>query len=63
MTCLVRFYVDIEHTGQNHAFYLKFKYRYFVANILKLLWNSQIYRSCLLNITKDLYFIKFINMV
>ena len=63
MACLVRFYVDIEHTGQNLAFYLKYKYRYFVAHILKLLWNIGDYRQSLLTIAKDQYFTKFINMV
>jgi hypothetical protein len=51
MICLIRFYVEIEHTGQNHAFYLKYKYRHFVANILKLVWNIKEYRDSLLSIS------------
>ena len=51
MPCLVRFYVDIEHTGQNHAFYLKYKYRHFVANVLKLVWDLKDYRTSLLKIS------------
>ena len=42
MACLVRLYVDIEHTGDSMAFYHKYKYRFFIAYLLKLVWDSDI---------------------
>lgn len=53
MACLVRLYVDIEHTGDSMGFYLKYKYRFFVANLLKLVWDTKIYRDSFLEASKD----------
>jgi hypothetical protein len=35
---LIHFYCDIAVTGSSHAFYQKFKYRFYVNKIFSSLW-------------------------
>jgi ubiquitin conjugation factor E4 B len=41
---LMRFYVDIEHTGASTQFYDKFNYRYYISEIMKYLWSLPAFR-------------------
>jgi hypothetical protein len=38
METVVKFYVDIEFSGTNEAFFTKFHYRHDCAQIFKLFW-------------------------
>jgi hypothetical protein len=41
---LIHFYCDIAVTGSSHAFYQKFKYRFYVNKIFTSLWAHETYR-------------------
>lgn len=61
---LMRFYVDIEHTGASTQFYDKFNYRYYVSEIMKYLWSLPAFRLAIERESKDVSkFLRFINML
>jgi ubiquitin conjugation factor E4 B len=60
----MKFYVDIETTGQSTEFYDKFTIRYHISHILKGMWNSQLHRNLVIAESKNgKQFVKFINML
>eukprot|EP01132_Coremiostelium_polycephalum_P004552 gene4552-5672_t len=64
VSSLMRFYVDIEHTGRHTQFYEKFHYRYYSSNILKYLWQNPYYKLKFKEESnKPEQFMKFINML
>ncbi|CAO1411011.1 unnamed protein product [Diamesa tonsa] len=64
IAALMRFYVDIESTGQSTEFYDKFTIRYHISHLFKNMWNSPIHRSQFLVESKNgNQFVKFINML
>lgn len=61
---LMKFYVDVETTGQSTEFYDKFTIRYHISHILKGLWNSAVHRQMIIQESKNgIQFVKFINML
>lgn len=59
---LMKFYVDVEQTGQTTEFYDKFTIRYHISHIFKGLWNSPLHRQMMITESKNgLQFVKFIN--
>lgn len=61
---LMKFYTDIETTGQSTEFYDKFSIRYHISIIIKALWDSPLHRQALINESKSgKQFVRFINML
>jgi len=60
---LVKFYIDIEFTGQSQQFYAKFEYRHYCQMIFKSMWKVQAYRENLIKLASDQLFERFINMI
>lgn len=64
ISALMKFYVDIETTGQSTEFYDKFTIRYHISHILKGMWNSPLHRNLVIAESKNgKQFVKFINML
>lgn len=64
ISALMKFYVDIETTGQSTEFYDKFTIRYHISHILKGMWNSQLHKNLVIAESKNgKQFVKFINML
>lgn len=64
ISSLMKFYVDIETTGQSTEFYDKFTIRYHISHIFKSMWNSPIHRQMIVAESKNgKQFVKFINML
>lgn len=62
---LMKFYIEIENTGLNHAFYEKFNIRYEIFQIIKCIWSNTIYRERLAQESKinlD-FFVRFVNLL
>jgi hypothetical protein len=60
---LVRFYSDIAFTGSSHQFYSKYKYRFYANKIFTTLWQHEVYRKALRDISRTEQFERFINMI
>lgn len=61
---LMKFYVDVETTGQSTEFYDKFTIRYHISHIFKSMWNSSLHRQMIVAESKNgNQFVKFINML
>lgn len=61
---LMKFYVEIETTGQSTEFYDKFTIRYHISHIFKSMWNSLVHRQLIISESKNGFqFVKFINML
>jgi ubiquitin conjugation factor E4 B len=61
---LMKFYVEVETTGQSTEFYDKFTIRYHISHIFKSMWNSTLHRQSILVESKNgKQFVKFINML
>ncbi|CRK98093.1 CLUMA_CG011461, isoform A [Clunio marinus] len=61
---LMKFYVDVETTGQSTEFYDKFTIRYHISHIFKSMWNSPLHRQMMVSESKNgIQFVKFINML
>ncbi|KAG5681557.1 hypothetical protein PVAND_010977 [Polypedilum vanderplanki] len=61
---LMKFYVDVETTGQSTEFYDKFTIRYHISHIFKSLWNSSLHRQMIISESKNgKQFVKFVNML
>jgi ubiquitin conjugation factor E4 B len=61
---LMKFYVEVETTGQSTEFYDKFTIRYHISHIFKSMWGSVIHRQMIITESKNgLQFVKFINML
>ncbi|KAL7034229.1 hypothetical protein ACKWTF_007903 [Chironomus riparius] len=64
ISALMRFYVDVETTGQSTEFYDKFTIRYHISHIFKSIWNSPVHRQAMIAESKNgNQFVKFINML
>ncbi|GAB0098357.1 Ubiquitin conjugation factor E4 [Sergentomyia squamirostris] len=63
-SALMRFYTDIETTGQSTEFYDKFTIRYHISHLFKCMWQSPVHRLAMINESKTgKQFVKFINML
>ncbi|XP_061397398.1 ubiquitin conjugation factor E4 B [Musca vetustissima] len=61
---LMKFYVDIETTGQSTEFYDKFTIRYHISHLFKSMWESPVHRQVMINESNNgKQFVKFINML
>lgn len=64
ISSLMKFYVDIETTGQSTEFYDKFTIRYHISHIFKSMWNSSAHRQMIIAESKNgKAFVKFVNML
>lgn len=64
IVALMKFYVEVETTGQSTEFYDKFTIRYHISHIFKGLWNSQLHKQMIILESKNgNQFVKFINML
>lgn len=63
-SALMKFYTDIETTGQSTEFYDKFTIRYHISIILKGMWASPIHKQAVVNESRSgRQFVKFVNML
>lgn len=64
ISSLMKFYTDIETTGQSTEFYDKFTIRYHISHLFKGMWESAIHRQAMIDESKTgKQFVKFINML
>ncbi|XP_058126689.1 ubiquitin conjugation factor E4 B [Anopheles ziemanni] len=62
VSALMKFYTDIETTGQSTEFYDKFTIRYHISHLFKGLWDSGVHRQAIVNESKSgKQFVKFVN--
>ncbi|XP_053662761.1 ubiquitin conjugation factor E4 B [Anopheles marshallii] len=62
VSALMKFYTDIETTGQSTEFYDKFTIRYHISHLFKGLWESAMHRQAFVNESKSgKQFVKFVN--
>uniref|UniRef100_A0A182QL45 Ubiquitin conjugation factor E4 B n=1 Tax=Anopheles farauti TaxID=69004 RepID=A0A182QL45_9DIPT len=62
VSALMKFYTDIETTGQSTEFYDKFTIRYHISHLFKGLWESALHRQAFVNESKSgKQFVKFVN--
>ncbi|XP_052869422.1 ubiquitin conjugation factor E4 B [Anopheles cruzii] len=62
VSALMKFYTDIETTGQSTEFYDKFTIRYHISHLFKGLWDSAVHRQAIVNESKGgKQFVKFVN--
>uniref|UniRef100_A0A8D8PJ94 Ubiquitin conjugation factor E4 B n=1 Tax=Culex pipiens TaxID=7175 RepID=A0A8D8PJ94_CULPI len=62
VSALMKFYTDIETTGQSTEFYDKFTIRYHISHLFKGLWDSVVHRQAIVNESKiGKQFVKFVN--
>ncbi|XP_037954854.1 ubiquitin conjugation factor E4 B-like [Teleopsis dalmanni] len=61
---LMKFYVDIETTGENTEFYDKFSIRYHISHLFKAMWSMPMVRQVMIRESQTgSHFVKFINML
>lgn len=64
VSSLMKFYTDIETTGQSTEFYDKFTIRYHISHLFKGMWESPVHRQAMITESKTgKHFVKFINML
>uniref|UniRef100_A0A182W9V6 Ubiquitin conjugation factor E4 B n=1 Tax=Anopheles minimus TaxID=112268 RepID=A0A182W9V6_9DIPT len=62
VSALMKFYTDIETTGQSTEFYDKFTIRYHISHLFKGLWESALHRQAFVRESKSgKQFVKFVN--
>lgn len=62
VSALMKFYTDIETTGQSTEFYDKFTIRYHISHLFKGLWDSGVHRQAIVSESKvGNQFVKFVN--
>ncbi|XP_053677494.1 ubiquitin conjugation factor E4 B [Anopheles nili] len=62
VSALMKFYTDIETTGQSTEFYDKFTIRYHISHLFKGLWESPLHRQAFVQESKSgKQFVKFVN--
>ncbi|KXJ68611.1 hypothetical protein RP20_CCG002478 [Aedes albopictus] len=62
VSALMKFYTDIETTGQSTEFYDKFTIRYHISHLFKGLWDSVVHRQAIVKESKSgKQFVKFVN--
>ncbi|XP_061379207.1 ubiquitin conjugation factor E4 B [Danaus plexippus] len=63
-SALMKFYTDIETTGQSTEFYDKFTIRFHISIILKGMWDRPIHKQAIVKESRSgRQFVKFINML
>ncbi|CAH2093120.1 unnamed protein product [Euphydryas editha] len=63
-SALMKFYTDIETTGQSTEFYDKFTIRFHISIILKSMWERPIHKQAIIKESRSgRQFVKFINML
>ncbi|CAK1555609.1 unnamed protein product [Leptosia nina] len=63
-SALMKFYTDIETTGQSTEFYDKFTIRFHISIILKGMWKNPIHKQAIVKESRSgRQFVKFINML
>ncbi|KAM3965710.1 LOW QUALITY PROTEIN: ubiquitination factor E4B [Aphomia sociella] len=63
-SALMKFYTDIETTGQSTEFYDKFTIRFHISIILKGMWDRPIHKQAIVKESRSGHqFVKFINML
>ncbi|KND04737.1 hypothetical protein, variant [Spizellomyces punctatus DAOM BR117] len=61
---LMRFYVDVEHTGVSSQFYDKFNIRYNISQILKSVWADAGHRSKMVSQSRNTeFFVRFVALL
>ncbi|XP_016976764.1 ubiquitin conjugation factor E4 B [Drosophila rhopaloa] len=64
VSALMRFYVDVETTGQSTEFYDKFTIRYHISHLFKSMWENPIHRQAVICESRvGNQFVKFVNML
>lgn len=64
ISSLMKFYTEIETTGQSTEFYDKFTIRYHISHLFKAMWSSAVHRRAMIDESKSgKQFVKFINML
>lgn len=64
VSALMKFYTDIETTGESTEFYDKFTIRYHISIVFKCMWESPVHRQAMVNESKTgKQFVKFTNML
>lgn len=64
LPALLRFYVNVEHTGLSSQFHDKFNVRYHICRLLRILWKSPIHQEKMRMLSKDMdFFVKFVNLL
>ncbi|EDW03718.1 ubiquitin conjugation factor E4 B [Drosophila grimshawi] len=64
VSALMRFYVDVETTGQSTEFYDKFTIRYHISHLFKSMWENPIHRQAVICESRQgNQFVKFVNML
>ncbi|KAJ3193063.1 hypothetical protein HK101_005502 [Irineochytrium annulatum] len=59
---MIKYYIDVEHTGLSSAFYEKFSVRYHISQILKAIWEDPQHRMMVIKESRnEEQFIKFAN--
>jgi ubiquitin conjugation factor E4 B len=62
---LIRFYIDIEHTGAHNQFFDKFNIRFEIFQIIEKIWEYPTYRKNLSeeSVVNNSLFVKFVNLL
>lgn len=64
LPALLRFYVNVEHTGLSSQFHDKFNVRYHICRLLRILWKSPVHQEKMRMLSKDMeFFVKFVNLL
>lgn len=64
VSSLMKFYTDIETTGQSTEFYDKFTIRYHISHLFRGMWESPVHRQVMITESKTgKQFVKFVNML
>lgn len=63
--CLMKFYIEAEHTGTHTQFFDKFNIRYEIFQIIKCIWPNTLYRDKLYKQSKKNldFFVRFVNLL
>lgn len=59
----MKFYIDIEFTGDSMQFYTKFNYRHYVNFLFTKLWVEESYQNEIKKIINEPLFERFVNML
>jgi ubiquitin conjugation factor E4 B len=62
---VMKFYIEVEHTGTHTQFFDKFNIRYEIFQIIKCIWDNPAYRSQLSKQAKENldFFVRFVNLL
>ncbi|KAH8821209.1 ubiquitin elongating factor core-domain-containing protein [Xylogone sp. PMI_703] len=62
---LMKFYIEVESTGQDRQFYDKFNIRYEIFQVVKCIWPNDVYKQRLTQESKGNteFFVRFVNLL